>query len=142
MIFLADSNIISEVTRPQPNVRVQEWLRNHEQEIAVDPIILGEIRFGILQLPAGKKRQFLEEWFGKVVMSIVCVPWDVETAMRWARLLADLRSAGCSMPIKDSMIAATALVHDMTIVTRNSRDFQNAGLRVVNPFEEKRGRRS
>lgn len=134
MTFLTDANIISEPTKPQPNHRVREWLRQHEQEIVVDPIILGEIQFGILQLPRSKRRQQLENWFNEVVTGIVCLPWEAATAMRWAKLLADLRRAGRAMPIKDSMIAATALTHSLTVVTRNGRDFQQAGLLVVNPF--------
>ena len=57
--------------------------------------------------------------------------WD---DLRWAKLLADLRAAGHAMPIKDSLIAATALVHGMTVATRNVRDFRRAGVKIVNPF--------
>ena len=56
------------------------------------------------------------------------------SGLRWARLLADMRSTGQAMPVKDSMIAATALVHGLTVATRNIRDFKNAGLKVANPF--------
>jgi predicted nucleic acid-binding protein len=133
--FLTDANIVSEPTKPEPDARVREWLRRYEPELVVDPIILGEVRYGILKLPPGKKRQKLEHWFGDVVMGIVCLPWDAAIAIRWAELLANLRRSGMSMPLKDSMIAATALTHGLTIVTRNGRDFQKAGLSVVNPFE-------
>ena len=90
----------------------------------IDPIILGEIRFGILLLPAGKRRRRLETWFNDGVAKIGCLPWDAATGLRWGKLLADLRSAGKAMPIKDSLIAATALVHDLTIATRNLADFR------------------
>ena len=63
-----------------------------------------------------------------------CLPWTSANGMRCAELLADLRGAGRSMPIKDSMIAATALVHDLTVGTRNVQDFRNAGVRVVDPL--------
>jgi predicted nucleic acid-binding protein len=134
--FLTDANVISEVTRPEPDLRVLDWLRLNEREIVVDPIIVGEIQFGILLLSKGRKRQRLELWFSAVVTEIICLPWETATAMNWAKLLADLRRKGRSMPIKDSMIAATALTHDLTVVTRNGRDFKKAGLRVVNPFEK------
>lgn len=68
-------------------------------------------------------------------MSIVCLPWDATIALRWAELISDLRRSGRSMPLADSMIAATALTHGLTVVTRNGKDFEKAGLSVVNPFE-------
>jgi predicted nucleic acid-binding protein len=132
--YLVDANILSEPTRPAPDAKAVNWLRDNEREIAVDPIILGEIRFGILLLPRGKRRQRLEAWFDAGVAKIACLPWDAEVGLRWARLLADLRRNGHAMPIKDSLIAATALHHKLVIATRNTRDFANAGLRTVNPF--------
>ena len=135
MTFLVDANVLSEATRPEPHPGVLEWLTRHEREIAVDPIILGEIRFGIFLLPAGKRRTSLERWFQGGVERIHCLTWEAATGLRWARLLADLRADGRSMPVKDSLIAATALVHGLTVVTRNRRDFEPAGVEIVNPFE-------
>jgi predicted nucleic acid-binding protein len=63
-----------------------------------------------------------------------CLPWDSETGLRWAQLLASLRAAGRAMPIKDSLIAATALVHGLTVVTWNRADFEKAGLQIIDPF--------
>jgi predicted nucleic acid-binding protein len=62
------------------------------------------------------------------------LPWEAATGLRWAQLLADLRAAGRAMPIKDSLIAATALVHGLTVVTRNRADFEKAGVDIVDPF--------
>lgn len=135
MKYLVDANVLSEPTKPTPEVQVIRWLREHEPDLAVDPIILGEIRFGILLLPAGRNRQRLERWFEAGVDGIHCLPWDSSTGMRWAKLLADLRRSGRSMPIKDSLIAATALVHNLTVVTRNISDFRSAQVRVISPFE-------
>jgi hypothetical protein len=132
--FLVDANVLSEATRPEPDPGVLEWLSRHEREIAVDPVILGEIRFGILLLPAGKRRERLEHWFQEGVERIHCLAWEASMGLRWAQLLADLRASGRSMPIKDSLIAATALVHELTVVTRNRRDFENAGVEIVDPF--------
>jgi predicted nucleic acid-binding protein len=132
--YLVDANVLSEATRPDPNPAVVAWLRRHERSIAVDPVILGEIRFGILLLSAGKRRAKLERWFEEGVRRIHCLPWEAETGLEWAALLARLRRSGRSMPIKDSLIAATALTHRLVMVTRNSSDFEPAGLDVVNPF--------
>lgn len=134
MKYLVDANVLSEPTKPAPNPRVIEWLRAHEQDIAVDPVILGELRFGILILPKGKKRAALEQWFNAGVGRLHCLPWEAETGLRWAELLARLRKAGKAIPIKDSLIAATAAVHGLAVATRNRADFINAGVRVADPF--------
>lgn len=109
------------------------WLLEHEPECAVDPVILGEIRFGILLLPHGRRRTRLQRWFEDGVQRLHCIPWEAESGLRWAQLLADLRAEGRAMPIKDSLIAATALCHDLSLTTLNGRDFEAAGVRIVNP---------
>ena len=134
MKYLVDANVLSEPTRSAPVSTVVEWLRRNQHEIAVDPIILGEVRFGILLLPRGRRRADLERWFDAGVHRLQCLSWEAETAMCWAQLLAALRAAGRTMPIKDSLIAATALVHGLTVVTRNRADFSHAGVGVIDPF--------
>lgn len=134
MKFLVDANVLSEPTKPAPDPRVVAWLRKFERDIAVDPVIVGELRYGILILPKGKKRAALEHWFDAGVRRLHCLPWDVDTGLKWAELLARLRTSGKAMPIKDSLIAATAAVHGLTIATRNRGDFVNAGVPVVDPF--------
>jgi predicted nucleic acid-binding protein len=133
--YLVDANVLSEPTRPAPMPGVVEWLRRNEREIAVDPVVLGELKFGILLLPRGKRRTALEHWFEAGVGRLLCLPWEAQTGLQWAQLLAGLRAAGRAMPIKDSLIAATALVHDLTVVTRNRADFEKAAVRIVDPFE-------
>jgi hypothetical protein len=132
--YLVDASVLSEPTKPAPDSRVVEWLRRNEREISVDPIILGEVRFGILLLRRGTRRTRLESWFDSGVRRLRCLPWEAEMGMEWAKLLARLRTNGRAMPIKDSLIAATALVHDLTLVTRNRTDFEQAGVRVLDPF--------
>jgi hypothetical protein len=133
--YLVDANVLSEPTRPAPSAAVVAWLRRNERSLAVDPVILGEIRFGILLLPRGRRRQRLERWFEAGVRRLHCLPWEAETGLRWASLLARLRATGHAMPVKDSLIAATALTHGLTVVTRNVADFEKAGCPVVNPFD-------
>jgi predicted nucleic acid-binding protein len=132
--YLVDANVLSEATKPMPEAKVVDWLRHHESELVVDPIILGEIRFGILLLPAGARRRRLERWFKQGVAKLTCLPWTAPTGLRWAKLVADLRGAGKAIPITDSMIAATALVHQLVVATRNTRDFRDAGVKVLDPF--------
>jgi predicted nucleic acid-binding protein len=132
--YLVDANVLCEPTKSSPDPRVVEWLRRHEREVAVDPVILGEVRFGILLLPKGKRRARLETWFDEGVRRLQCLPWEMQTGLRWAELLARLRASGRAMPIKDSLIAATALVHGLVVATRNRSDFETAGVKVVDPF--------
>ncbi len=134
MIYLVDANVLSEPTKAKPEAKVIDWLRRHEPKLVVDPIILGEIRFGIHLLPTGKRRKRLETWFKDGVAKITCLPWGAETGLRWAKLLGDLRLAGKAMPTKDSLIAATALVHGLTIATHNQADFRVTGVKLLDPF--------
>ncbi len=134
MRYLVDANVLSEATKNAPNAHVLEWLKRNERRIVANPIILGELQFGILLLPEGRRRERLESWFAEGVRHITCLPWDAVTGLRWAKLLADLRLAGKTMPIKDSMIAATALTHHLVVATRNTRDFEHAGVHWIDPF--------
>ncbi|HYV14336.1 MAG TPA: PIN domain-containing protein, partial [Pyrinomonadaceae bacterium] len=94
-----------------------------------------ELRIGILALPRGRKREHLEQWYETVVETIECLPWDAATSRRWATLVVELKRKGETMPLLDGMIAATALQHDLIVATRNTRDFQKAGVKTLNPFE-------
>ena len=134
MTYLVDANVLSELTKPVPDLRAVAWLRTHERDLAVDPIILGGLRFGILLLPKGKKRGALERWFDSGVQRLHCMPWEASTGLRWAQLLARLRATGRAMPIKDSLIAATALTHGLIVATRNRSDFEKAAVRIIDPF--------
>jgi predicted nucleic acid-binding protein len=132
--YLVDANVLSEATKVAPEQRVVDWLGRNEPELAVDPVILGEIRFGILLLPSGRRRSRLERWFEDGVERLQCIPWEASTGLRWAELLATLRAEGRAMPVKDSLIAATALAHDLTVVTLNRRDFDAAGVVLIDPI--------
>lgn len=133
MKYLVDANVLSEATKPDPDSKVVEWLRRNERSIVVDPIVLGEVRFGILLLARGARRAELEQWFEQGVGRIQCLPWDSAVGFRWAQLLADLRRRGRPMSIKDSLIAASALAHDLALATLNQRDFKPAQVRLVDP---------
>jgi predicted nucleic acid-binding protein len=134
MAYLVDANVLSEATKPRPNEEVVAWLKANESEFFVDPVILGELEVGILLLPRGRKRADLEHWFRALSDRIECLKWDAVVSRRWARLVVELRRKGQSLPILDGMIAATALVHHLTLATHNTRDFKKAGVRVFDPF--------
>jgi predicted nucleic acid-binding protein len=136
MTYLVDGNVLSEPTKALPNGRVVEWLNANETQLVVDPIILGELRIGILALPAGRKRAGLEHWFSVLARTIECLPWDAAVSKRWAELVVTLKSKGRRLPLLDSMIAATALEYGLTLATRNKRDFKQTGVKVVDPFAD------
>jgi len=131
--YLVDANVLSEATKPSPDPKVVDWLRRNEREMVVDPVVLGEVRFGILLLKRGARRAKLELWFNEGIRRIQCVPFDSAVGLRWAQLLADLRRRGRPMSVKDSLIAASALAHGLAVTTLNTSDFEPAKVRIVDP---------
>ena len=134
MKFLVDANVLSEATKAVPSEAAVDWLRRHEHVVAVNAVVLGELEFGILLLPSGRRRKRLESWFSNVVEILPFLDMDRETARVWAALLARLRKKGRAMPLKDSLIAASALQHGLAVATRNSGDFAHCGVKLVDPF--------
>ena len=134
MKFLVDANVLSEATKAVPSEAAVDWLRRHEHVVAVNTVVLGELEFGILLLPSGRRRKRLESWFSNVVEILPVLDMDRETARVWAALLAGLRKKGQAMPLKDSLIAASALQHGLAVATRNSGDFAHCGVKLVDPF--------
>ena len=135
MKYIVDANLLSEATKPDPAPQVLDWLRLNEQNFAVIPVVLGELEYGILLLPASRRKKQLELWFEKIRSTAHCLDFDSKAASSWAHLLAHLKSKGHAMPIKDSLIAASAIAHNLTVATRNIRDFKNARVPLINPFE-------
>ena len=135
MKYIVDANLLSEATKPDPAPQVLDWLRLNEQNLAVTPVVLGELEYGVLLLPASRRKKQLELWFEKIRSTAHCLDFDSKAASSWAHLLAHLKSKGHAMPIKDSLIAASAIAHNLTVATRNTRDFKNARVPLLNPFE-------
>jgi predicted nucleic acid-binding protein len=135
MKYLVDANALSEPTKQSAEKKVVDWLTKNEASLVVDPIVIGELRIGILALPRGRKRERLEQWFEDVVEILECLPWDAIVSRRWATLVVELKRKGETVPLLDGMIAATALQHDLIVATRNTRDFQKTGVKTLNPLE-------
>lgn len=134
MKYLVDTDVLSEAMKPHPNPKVINWGLINEPLLAVSPIVLGEVLAGILALPRSKRRDLLVQWFKDEIRLLNSVDIDPHTSEIWAELVADLRRKGKSMPVKDSLIAASARQHDLILVTRNVGDYQYAGVNLFNPF--------
>ncbi len=137
--FLIDTNVLSEYNRPgSPDAGVKQWLeRTDRQTQYVSVITLAEIQKGIEILAPGKRRTRLEEWLARDLeawFSGRVLPVDRWVAARWASLLAQATRVGRPLPAIDSFIAATALAYELTIVTRNTKDFEGIGASTVNPW--------
>jgi predicted nucleic acid-binding protein len=133
--YLVDTDVLSETTKPVPSQVVVDWLRKNGRDSAVSPVVLGEVEFGILILPAGRRKKLLLEWFAAGIKKLDVVSIDAATSTIWARLLAEMKRRGRTMPVKDSLIAASALQHQLHVITRNVDDYRHTGVRLINPFE-------
>ncbi len=135
MSYLLDTNIISETVRRTPNKSVIAWLDQIPGEaLFVSVLTLGEIRKGIETLADRKRREKLRLWLEHELPAWFegrVLPVDLAVAERWGRLLAEVSR---SVPTIDSLLAATALHHELRLVTRNAGDFDYPGLEVINPF--------
>ena len=141
MNYLLDTNVLSEATRAKPDACVEKWLsRRPSGSCFISVISMAEIRKGILLLPRGKKRQELEAWFdGELLPAFegrTLILGEDEMSV-WAILQADAEKAGHRLPAMDSLIAATARCHGLTLATRNTDDFRHCGIPVLNPWSHK-----
>lgn len=136
MSYLVDTNVLSELRRKQPDSSVIGWFENRPATtLFLSALTLGELRKGIEVMPEGERKRSYLDWlevelvrfFNGRVLAI-----DESVADRWGRLVAQ---AGRALPAVDSLLAATALTHGLTMVTRNERDFQHPGLEVINPWQ-------
>ncbi len=138
MNYLVDTNVYCEPVKPKPEPKVVEWLRRHECELYVSTVTIGEIRRGIERLPEGKRKTQLRAWLQSLCdcMKGRVLSFNTSTAHVWGQLKAKWDKAGISVPSLDSQIAATAHRHGLTVVTRNTSDFDKTGVKALNPFEE------
>jgi hypothetical protein len=136
-VYLLDTNVISELRRPRPHGAVVAWIEGvAEEHLHLSAVTLGELQAGIeiTREQAPEKAAAIEAWLDLVARTHNIVPMDGPTFRQWARLMHH-RSDDL---LEDAMIAATAIVHSLTVVTRNVRDFTRLGVPTLNPFTTKR----
>jgi predicted nucleic acid-binding protein len=135
---LVDTNVLSEVRRPRGSPAVKNAFLALGDDFRISAIVLGEIRFGIAFAKSERHRAELARWYGRLVESFshVVLPVTLAVAEAWGDLAGSARRAGRTLDVPDGLIAATALVHDLTLWTRDTRDFEGTGVRLFNPWED------
>jgi len=138
--FLLDTNVISELVKPRPEASVTAWIEGTDESLLyLSVLTLGEIRRGIAALPQSRRRATLEAWLEKDLRArfedrILVI--DQEVADRWGLLTAAARNGGIVLPVIDGLLAATALEHNLTLVTRDTGQIPSMGVAVFNPWEK------
>jgi predicted nucleic acid-binding protein len=136
--FLLDTNAVSEWVKPRPNPGIVQWFDEvDEDRTFLSVITLGELRRGVDRLPNGRRRDNLERWLTGDLLDRFTdrvLPVDSLVADEWGRLLARAETAGKAIAGIDGLVAATANVHNMQVVTRNVRHFRLAGVGVICPW--------
>jgi predicted nucleic acid-binding protein len=136
--FLIDTGVIYELVKPKPDDQVRRWIEETDESILfLSVLTLGEIRDGVQRLRPGRRRGRLESWlqvdlpsrFQDRILSI-----DRAIADRWGGVSAAAAAKGKPVPVIDGLLAATAIQHSLTLVTRNSSDVSGAGVPTLNPW--------
>ena len=137
--FLLDTNVISELVKPRPEISVTTWVEDTDESLLyLSVLTLGEIRRGIAALPQSRRRAILEAWLNKDLRArfedrILII--DQNVADRWGLLTAVARNSGIALPVIDGLLAATALEHNLTLVTRDTAQIPSMGVSVFNPWQ-------
>jgi len=136
MPYLLDANVLCESSKTQPEARVMQWLTDNDAELRVCSLTLGEVLKGIHLMDQGKRRESIERWYARIERWATrrLVVLDLPVMARWGNFYAQHQRAGRKLPLMDSLLAATALHHRWTVVTRNTSDFPDE-VPVVNPWE-------
>lgn len=137
-MIILDTNVVSETMRPKPATAVVEFLDGLvDDDVYLTAPTLAEIRFGLRRLPAGRRRDVLtnaadgllaDQFEGRVI------PFDASAAEEYGQLTAQREGSGRPLSVIDAMIASICVVHDATLVTRNTKDFEGLGLALINPW--------
>jgi len=137
--FLLDTNVISELIRPRPDPRVPKWVNSTDADLLFLSVLsLGEIRKGIAAMTDAIRKTRLETWTNRVLIPNFedrILPVDQAIAERWGEITGTLALRGAPLPVIDGLLAATALQHNLTVVTRNTRHVQLTGASVLDPWQ-------
>jgi tRNA(fMet)-specific endonuclease VapC len=137
LAYLLDSNVVSELSRRRPNEAVVRRFQAHLAELALPTPAWHEVQFGCLRLPEGERRRVLQDFLARVVATLPQLAYDAPAALLHARWRAQSEARGRVLPLLDAQIAAIASTQGLTLVTRNTRDFEGLpGLRLANWFED------
>lgn len=135
MSYLLDTNVLSELAKPRPAPAILAWFADVvETQLHLSVLSLGELRRGVERIPTGKKQEGIRRWLEHGLphrFESRLLPIDSAVSERWGRLRAETPR---TLPAIDGLLAATALHHDLRIVTRNVRDFADMGVTVINPW--------
>lgn len=140
MRYLLDTNILSEIAKPSPSPYLLNWMSEQEDEnLYIASLTIGEIRRGVLEKPAGKRRDQLETWFGgphgpQALFAGRVLLFDENAALIWARLMADARALGRTRSALDTIIGAVAEANGCVVVTHNEKDFFE--IECINPMRD------
>ncbi len=138
--FLLDTNVISELLKPKPEPKVTTWIDATDEELLfLSVLTLGEIHKGVVLLPRSARRTSLEAWLSKDLrlrFSDRILNIDEEVAHRWGQISALASAKGVNVPVIDGLLAATAVQHNLALVTRNTRDVAATGVTLFNPWTD------
>lgn len=138
MTYLLDTCLISELVAKQPNQKVLDWVDAQIPEtLYLSVITIGEIARGICKLTPSKRKESLTTWLNETLPNRFenrILTLDVSTMVLWGNLIGQLEQNGRPLPAMDSLIAAIALQHALSLVTRNEKDFAGTGVVIVNPW--------
>jgi toxin FitB len=138
-MILLDTNVISEFYRPEPNAMVAAWADAQARgTLYLCTPVLAELRFGVERLAAGRRRDRLRDTIDRIENRLYrgrIIVFDAAAASEYGRVAANRQKAGRRIGQMDAMIAAIALIHGASLATRNTNDFDNLGLELVNPFD-------
>ena len=141
MKYLIDTCVVGEVIKPKPNIKVISWLRKQkESQLYISVLTLGEISKGIEKIKDRKRKKELHLWLADDLrerFSGRILPINEQVALTWGQIQGKAELRGKSMPAIDGLIAATALVFDMVVVTRNISDMEESGVVLLDPWDTK-----
>ena len=137
-MILLDTNVLSELVKPQPDPRVVAWTRHSAAALAIPTIAVAEMAFGIEKLAEGRRREDLLAGLHRLVIEFADRLFDFNVKAAWAygRILVAARKRGRPMSVPDAAIAAIAAANGCALATRNVEDFATAGLQIVNPWQD------